>query len=173
MIDSFVGADLECLKGRAREMTGIIVPRSPTGERKLSDGEIARLRLEVQFSFVRSSGPGGQNVNKVNSKALLVWIPELSSVLYGAALVRFVAQNQTRISREGEYSSSCDSHRDQKRNSEDCLALLISRIESALNPPKPRVKTKPTRGSRVRKADDKRAHSSKKAGRRSGRFEVE
>src|SRR5580704_4135357 len=79
---------------------------------------------EFTFTFVRSSGPGGQNVNKVNSKAVLRW-PILHSVtLPSEVRQRFVGRFGRRLTGEGELVLSSQRYRDQGRNVADCLEKL-------------------------------------------------
>ncbi len=117
---------------------------------------------EIEFTYVRSSGPGGQNVNKVNSKAVLRWNVLSSRVLNPATRARLFEKLGTRISGEGDLVLASDRFRDQGRNREDCLTKLRELVAAALTPPKPRKETKPTRSSKRRKLDSKSRHSDKK-----------
>jgi ribosome-associated protein len=121
---------------------------------------------EIDFSFVRSSGSGGQNVNKVSSKAQLRFYPYESTVLSGDLRSRFLAMVQPRLTLDGSLLIFCDEHRDQPRNRQECLDRLEALIAKALVPPKKRVKTKATRGSKERRLDGKKRNSAKKKDRR-------
>jgi ribosome-associated protein len=122
-------------------------------------------RREIRFSFVRSSGPGGQNVNKVASKAVLRWLPGASPSLPEPVRVRFLAQCARRINDRGELVLSSQRYRDQGRNIDDCLAKLRSLIAAASIVPKKRKKTRvPKRASEAR-LKQKRAISDRKRGR--------
>ena len=120
---------------------------------------------EYELSFSRSSGPGGQNVNKVNSKATLRWNPSRSSLLPGNSRERFIERFASRLTEQGELLLSSDRLRDQKRNIEDCLDKLRDMIREARVPPKKRKATKPTRSSGRRRVEGKRKDSETKQGR--------
>jgi ribosome-associated protein len=120
---------------------------------------------QLRWSYARSSGPGGQNVNKVNSKATLRWQPP-ADFLPPAVWARFRKLADRYITAEGEVIITSDEYRDQLRNvhrSQDKLRVLLL---TALVPPKRRIATKPTKSSRRRRLDDKRRESDKKQARR-------
>ena len=120
---------------------------------------------ELRFEFVRSSGPGGQNVNKVNSKAVLRWSVGETTALDESGRSRVSEKLHRRITSEGELVLSSDRHRDQKKNRDDCVEKLVVLVEEALSVPKPRRETKPTRASRRRQAESKSRDSEKKRNR--------
>ncbi|MCM0607186.1 MAG: aminoacyl-tRNA hydrolase [Xanthomonadaceae bacterium] len=124
------------------------------------------LEQEVEFTFARSSGPGGQNVNKVNSKAVLRWNPLESQCISLANIPRLLRIAGSHCTTENEIIIMSDRFRDQLRNKEDCLEKLRAMIETTSRPPKPRKKTKPSRSSVRQKHESKRKHSQKKAARR-------
>ena len=126
---------------------------------------------EFAFTFVRSSGPGGQNVNKVNTKAVLRWAINTSPSLPEPVRQRFLAQFGTRVTNEGELVLSSQRFRDQSQNQRDCLDKLREMLAAVAVPPKRRRKTKPTKGSVVRRRTEKREHSQKKQQRRMPRDE--
>jgi ribosome-associated protein len=117
---------------------------------------------ELEFSYARSSGPGGQNVNKVNSKAVLHWYPGRSGGLPADVRQRFLEQNQSRLTAEGAIVITSDRHRDQGRNREDCLEKLAEMLRKVATPPRKRKKTKATYSSQVKRKDTKRKHGDKK-----------
>jgi ribosome-associated protein len=121
---------------------------------------------EFDWSYARGSGPGGQNVNKVSSKAILTWSVTASPSLPAGVRQRFLTSFKSRIQSDGTIQIASDKFRDQKRNIEDCLTKLSDMIEEVLIPPKPRKKTKPTRGSVERRIADKKALSARKSSRK-------
>src|SRR4051812_23931650 len=96
---------------------------------------------EFEFTFARSSGPGGQNVNKVNSKALLRWNLVESSSLTISQRTLLLTKLSNRLTNEGDLLISSDQFRDQVRNRADCLERLKQILITALHVPKKRKKT--------------------------------
>lgn len=121
---------------------------------------------ELQFSFARSGGPGGQNVNKVESKAVLRWAVAASPSLPFEVRGRFLSKFASRLTTEGEIIITSQKYRDQPQNIQDCLDKLREMIVSAMHKPKARRPTKPTKGSKRRRLKAKREHSLKKQYRR-------
>jgi ribosome-associated protein len=121
---------------------------------------------ELQWSFVRSGGPGGQNVNKVASKAVLRWNVAASSSLPEDVKARLHAQQRNRITTEGDLIVTSQRYRDQERNKEDCLEKLQDMILRACIVPKSRKASKPSRASRERRLQVKRRRSEVKKTRR-------
>jgi len=117
---------------------------------------------ELEFTFVRSSGPGGQNVNKVSSKAVLRWNIATTSCFTVDQHLRVMAKLGPRLTAEGDLIVTSDRFRDQKQNKDDCIAKLCEIIEHALAVPKARRKTKPTKGSKRRKLESKNRDGEKK-----------
>jgi ribosome-associated protein len=133
---------------------------------KLESGVTFNVPLrEIEFSFARSSGPGGQNVNKVNSKAVLRWSVSTTPSLPPHVRQRFLTRFATKLTSLGELVLSSDRFRDQGKNVDDCLKKLHAMILEVGPPPIPRRKTKPSYGSRLRNAKSKRAQSEKKQSR--------
>ncbi|MEX0819985.1 MAG: alternative ribosome rescue aminoacyl-tRNA hydrolase ArfB, partial [Pirellulaceae bacterium] len=111
---------------------------------------------EFAFTFARSSGPGGQNVNKVNSKVTLHWDVTNSPNLPDDVRDRFLAQYPRRINKEGQLVISSERFRDQGRNVTDCTNKLRDLILTVATPPKKRRPTRPTKGSKERRLAGKR-----------------
>jgi ribosome-associated protein len=122
--------------------------------------------LEFDWSYARSGGPGGQNVNKVESKAVLRWPIIASPSIPGDVRARFLQKFHTRITTEGELVISSQRFRDQERNRRDCLEKLSAMLLEVANAPTPRKATKPSKGSKKRRVEGKRRTSKTKAARR-------
>lgn len=118
---------------------------------------------EIELSYVRSSGPGGQNVNKVNSKCQLRWNALSSPSIPSHFRDRVLEKIRGRLTTEGDILLASDSYRDQGRNREDCLEKLRQILADAIAVPKKRKATKPTHGSQKRREGSKRVHSQKKS----------
>jgi ribosome-associated protein len=121
---------------------------------------------ELEWSFVRASGPGGQNVNKVASKAVLRWHLAGNTTLPDEVKTRLRAQQHGRITLGGDLLLTSQRYRDQERNRQDCLDKLGALIRQAATRPQPRRSTKPTRGSREARLKVKQHRAGVKAGRR-------
>jgi ribosome-associated protein len=121
---------------------------------------------ELTFTYARSSGPGGQNVNKVSSKAVLRWSVRHSAVLSDIQRARLLTKLANQLTTRGDIVISSDRFRDQPRNREDCLQKLSSMVAAALRVPKPRRPTKPSRAAKQRRLASKQQQAAKKAGRR-------
>jgi ribosome-associated protein len=121
---------------------------------------------ELEFSFVRSSGPGGQNVNKVNSKAVLRWNVPMSPSLSEDVRVRLLDKLSGKLSTEGDLIVSSDAFRDQPQNRDACLEKFKSMLVTALFIPKKRKKTKPSYSRTLKDQASKKRHSEKKKMRR-------
>lgn len=133
----------------------------------LEVGDAVRIPLsEFDLSFARGSGPGGQNVNKVNSKAVLYWTVEASPSVPDAVKKRFLARYHHRVTTEGVLVMSSDQFRDQRRNVDDCMEKLREMLLTVLVAPKPRKKTKPGRGAIERRLRTKKEASAKKQNRK-------
>ncbi len=114
---------------------------------------------ELSFSYARSGGPGGQNVNKVSSKAILRWHLSANSTLPPEVLLRLRGLQRNRLTKEGDLLIVSQTYRDQERNRRDCLDRLRAIILQALMVPKPRKPTRPTSGSQQRRLEAKRHRS--------------
>jgi ribosome-associated protein len=121
---------------------------------------------ELDLSFARSGGPGGQNVNKVSSKAVLRWRVLETTALPPDAKQRLLEALGSRITNDGELVISCDETRDQAQNVSIAEGRIASFVKAALVRPKPRHKTKPTRGSVQRRLKAKTVRSETKKNRK-------
>lgn len=117
---------------------------------------------ELRFTYARSPGPGGQNVNKVNSKAILRWSLVSTVAISGAVKQRLRMKYGNRISGDGDLIITSHRYRDQPRNVSDCLNKLAVMIRAVATPPKPRRKTKIPKGVIRRRLDNKKKNSQKK-----------
>ena len=123
---------------------------------------------ELVERFVRASGPGGQNVNKVASAVELRFDVAASSALPEAVRARLLARRDRRMTADGVLVLSAQRFRTQERNREDARARLAAFIESGLRAPTPRIPTRPSRAAKERRLGEKRLRAVRKQG-RSGR----
>ncbi|MBC7945044.1 MAG: aminoacyl-tRNA hydrolase [Burkholderiales bacterium] len=123
---------------------------------------------ELTFEFMRASGPGGQNVNKVESAVQLRFDAANSPSLTDAIRTRLAKLAGRRMTNAGVLIIDARQYRDQPRNREAALARLITLIRKAAEAPKARRATKPTLGSKQRRLKAKRERGETKRARRSG-----
>lgn len=121
---------------------------------------------EIQFDFVRASGPGGQNVNKVATAAQLRFDAGQSPALPEEVRARLMRLAGKRLSVEGVLIIDARRYRTQEQNRVDAIERLSVLIRAAAEPPKPRHPTRPTRASKVRHAEQKQQRSVLKRNRR-------
>lgn len=118
-----------------------------------------RIRIccsEFDWGVARSSGPGGQNVNKVNSKVMLRWPILTSTGVPVDVRDRFVSAYHNRLTTEGDLVLTSERFRDQPKNVHDCLEKLREMLQAVAIAPKPRRVSKPTKASKRRRVADKR-----------------
>ena len=117
---------------------------------------------ELDFSAVRSTGAGGQNVNKTNSAVLLRW-NLLSTLYYSLEKLEILKTAWAhRLTTEGDLLIRCERSRDQLANKKECVEKLMQMIQIALTPKKVRRPTKPTRSSQRKRVNSKKIHAEKK-----------
>ena len=119
----------------------------------------------LEESFIRSSGPGGQNVNKVATAVQLRFDARGARVLSDEVAVRLMKLAGSRTTKAGEILIEASRHRTQERNRQDARERLAHFIEGGLHAPKPRVATKPSRGAKERRLGEKRGRATIKQGR--------
>jgi ribosome-associated protein len=115
---------------------------------------------ELEERFVRASGPGGQNVNKLSSAVQLRFDVRRSPSLPDDVRARLERLAGRRLTREGVLVIIAQRHRTQERNRQDALDRLIELIRQAAVAPTPRRPTKPTKGSRERRLESKKRRAS-------------
>ena len=123
-------------------------------------------RDDIRMTFSRSSGPGGQHVNKVNTRVMLRWLVAASEELPAAVCQRLRERYPRRINKLGELIVTSQRFRDQSRNVDDCLEKFRQLLLSVASPPRRRRPTRPTRASTERRLQNKRRRSEKKQRRR-------
>lgn len=119
---------------------------------------------ELDFSFIRAQGAGGQNVNKVSS-AVHLRFAIASSTLPAVIKERLLALSDQRITNEGVVVIKAQEHRSQEMNRADAVARLVALVQSVAHTPKARRATRPTYGSKMRRLEGKSQRSGLKAGR--------
>lgn len=126
---------------------------------------------ELKFRFIRASGPGGQNVNKVATAVQLRFDVLNSQSLPQRVRERLLLQAKNRISAEGVLIIDARQFRTQERNRQDALERLAALIQQASIVPKRRIKTKPSKASKERKLEQKKRRSGLKQSRRRPDFD--
>ena len=114
---------------------------------------------EMEFSYTHSSGAGGQNVNKVATKAVLRWTPAVSTSVPEGVKRRFLETFGSKLTHTGELILTSQKSRSQAQNANDCLDKLREMVLSVWRAPKVRRATKPTKGSQRRRVEGKKIRS--------------
>jgi ribosome-associated protein len=137
-----------------------------SGADELVISEAVRIPFsEFGFAASRSGGPGGQNVNKVNSRIQIRWNPTASPSIAPDVAERFVKLAGKRMTKAGEIVITCQESRDAPANKAECLERLAELLRVAIVKPRVRKVTKPSRGSKERRLKEKRFRSETKQGR--------
>jgi|SRR5499426_1009155 len=131
------------------------------------DSRISIDEQELEERFIRASGPGGQNVNKLSTAVQLRFDARRSPSLPDEVRARLERLAGKRLTREGVIVITAQRHRTQERNRQDAVDRLIELIRAAAVRPVPRRPTKPTKGSRERRLESKKHRSSIKGLRQS------
>ncbi len=121
---------------------------------------------ELEISYTRSSGPGGQHVNKTSSAVVLRWNVNTSSALNETQRARVSVQLANQINLAGELMIEADEQRSQLQNRDVALERFASTLARALVIPKHRKATRPSRASKERRLDSKRQTSDRKRSRK-------
>lgn len=118
---------------------------------------------ELDVSFIRSSGPGGQNVNKVATAAQLRFDARRSPSLPNDVAVRLMRLAGSKLTKDGVIVITADTRRTQSDNRAEAVRRLVEMLESAAESPKKRIATRPSAGQKARRADSKTRRGAIKA----------
>lgn len=136
-------------------------PPAPFDERAMPDPLPINARVvvpgdDLTYEYTRSGGPGGQHVNTSDTSVRIRFALETTGALRPGVKARIRAAHAGRITTSGELLVSCEVHRSRHRNIQDARARLVEIITAALVPPTPRRPTRPSRGAKKRRLDEKK-----------------
>lgn len=126
------------------------------------------LTRELEFRTSRSSGPGGQHVNKTESRVELLWFPQESACLNEAQKTMVISRLKNRISNEGILHMHSEKYRSQHRNKAELTERFLDLVSASLVPVKKRRATRPTRSSVEKRIQNKKIRGEIKRARRKG-----
>jgi ribosome-associated protein len=127
---------------------------------------IADIAQELNWKTSRSSGKGGQNVNKVETKVELLWDFNASTLLSDAQKTKITERLTNAINKEGQLSVTCETSRSQLKNKELAIKKLNTQLQKAFAEKKKRLTTKPSKSSVERKLTEKKNRGTIKATRK-------
>lgn len=130
----------------------------------------ARLLSELQFKATRSSGPGGQHVNKTSTRVELSWPLGETHIFTEEVIIRLQEKLKNRLTKDRVLLLASERSRSQHKNKEDVIKRFLNLIEASLQEPKKRTRTRPSRASKMKRLSNKKAHSEKKANRKKPNF---
>ncbi len=125
-----------------------------------------QILLELELSYSRSSGPGGQKVNKTETQVEVRWSPLKSVAFSENEKSRILLKLSNRINKKDEIVLTNEEFRSRLRNQETCIANLFLLLEKALTVPKARRKSRPPKSSIIKRKEDKKHQSEKKKNRK-------
>ncbi|MCC7403742.1 MAG: aminoacyl-tRNA hydrolase [Bdellovibrionales bacterium] len=122
----------------------------------MRDETVKQILNEVEYRYSRSSGPGGQHVNRTESRVEVIWAPDQSQAFLLEEKSLLLEKLAPRLNKSGQLQLTCDEYRSRTQNVDVVTAKLLSLINAALRPTKKRKATKPTRAAQRKRVDSKK-----------------